>query len=73
MYIQVKAKNGQRVESITETKPGRFEVSIKERPERGLANKRILEMVREHFGGASKNVKIINGHHTKTKLIKIEE
>ena len=73
MYIQVKAKTGQRVESIAETKPGRFEVSIKQKPERGLANKRILEMVREHFGASAKNVKIINGYHTKTKLIKIEE
>ncbi len=73
MYIQVKAKTGQRIESITETKPGRFEISIKEKPERGLANKRILEIVRGHFSTVAKNVKIINGHHTKTKLIKIEE
>ncbi len=71
MYIRVIVKTGQRSESVNETGENRFAVSIREKPERGLANKRILELMRDYFKNPAGGVKIISGHHSHTKLIKI--
>jgi len=76
MYIHVKALTKQKKEYIKELKrdPGSgsgtcFEVSVKEKAENNAANKRIIEVLREHFG--KNNIKIVNGHKNPSKLISI--
>ena len=49
----------------------RFEIKVKEKAEKNLANKRIIEILAQYFGIKEKDVKIINGHHHQSKLISI--
>ena len=48
-------------------------MSVKEPAERGLANERVIEMVREYLKVYNKDVRIVSGHHSPGKIIKIEE
>jgi len=71
MYIKVRAKVAQRTEEVIQESADHYIISIKEKAERNMANKRILEIVRSLFPG--KSVRIINGHQSPGKLIAVDE
>ncbi len=71
MYIKVEVTLNQKKEKMTEIKPGHFELSVNAKAERGEANKRVLDLVREHFDNPKGGVKIINGHRSRVKLLKV--
>jgi uncharacterized protein YggU (UPF0235/DUF167 family) len=73
MYTKVTVNTGQRKEFITRLKENHYEISVREKPERNLANRRICEMLFDHFNHPTGGVKIINGHHSRVKLVKIGE
>lgn len=70
MYIHVKAKTRQKEEYIKPLKEGYFEVSVREKAEQNMANRRILELLKTHFN--CPKIKIINGHKSPSKLILID-
>jgi uncharacterized protein YggU (UPF0235/DUF167 family) len=70
MYIHVKARTKQKKEYIKELKEGYYEVSVREKPEKNLANKRILSIIKEKF--RKSNVKIVSGHKSNNKLRSVE-
>jgi len=70
VYIHVKTTPGARKESIEETKPLYFKISVREKAENNEANKRVIELLQEHF--KTKNVRIVNGHQSPSKLIFID-
>jgi len=70
MYIHVKARTGMKEEKTERISADHYEISVKEPAERNLANKRILEIVRRMHPGAQ--VRIINGHHSPSKLVSID-
>lgn len=70
MYIHIKVKTGQKREKIEKIKEDGFIVSVKEKPERNLANNRIIELFRTYF--KTKNVRIISGVHLPSKLLSID-
>ncbi len=49
----------------------RFEVRVKPKAERNLANQRVLELIAKYFEINKKDISIINGHHHPIKLLKI--
>ncbi len=71
MYIKVKAFPKSKQEEIKEVAEGRFEIKVKEKAEKNLANQRIIEIVASHFKVDKKDVRIINGHHHQSKLLSI--
>ena len=71
MYIHVKAKTNQKNEHIKPLKEGYFEVSVKEKAEKNMANKRILELLKTYLNKSK--MRIINGHHSPNKLISTED
>ena len=71
MYIKVRVIAGAKKEIITEESADHFKISVKEPAERNLANSRILEIFRAKFPG--KNVQIINGHHSPSKLLVVDD
>lgn len=71
MYIKVLVKAGQRAEKVIKESDDHFVISVREKAERNMANKRILEIVRDMFPGMS--VRIINGHQSPGKLIAVDE
>jgi uncharacterized protein YggU (UPF0235/DUF167 family) len=73
MFIKVKAHTGSKKESIIKKSEDAFEVFVKEKPERNLANKRILELIALKLKVAKNKVKIITGHHWPSKILEIIE
>lgn len=69
MYIKVRAKTNQRQEKVEVQSPTHFIVSVKEKPERNLANTRIVEIFQDRF--KTKNVRIIHGAHHPTKMLSV--
>ena len=72
MYIKVVVQTGARKESIHKTSVDHFKISVREKAERNMANKRILELIANHFKISTKKVRIINGHHHPHKLLIVE-
>lgn len=71
MYIRVKAKPSAKTEQIEKIKDNEFVVSVREPAERGEANKRICQLMHKYFDSPEGGVKIINGHQSNVKLLKV--
>lgn len=76
MYIHVKVLVNQKKESLSQIDENHFEISVKEKAERNLANTRVLKLIKYHFEATQKTpikrVKIVNGHHSRSKLLSVE-
>ena len=77
-YIHAKVTAGAREEKLLPRLAGQgksvdhFEVSVKEKAERNLANMRVLELVASYFKVPKNKVRIVNGHRHPSKLIVID-
>ena len=71
-YIHTKVTAGAKKENFIQKSEDHFEISVKEKAERNMANSRVLELVAEHFKVSVNKVRIVNGHHHPSKLIIIE-
>ena len=69
MYIKIVAKTGAKKESLTQKSKDHFEISVKEKAERNMANDKIIELVSLYFKVPIRKVRIINGHHHPHKLL----
>ena len=72
MYIHVKVSAGAKKEVFEEEKPGYFNVVVKEKAERNMANERVRELVALHFGLPVGKVRIISGHHHGKKILSVD-
>ena len=97
MYIKVKVTAGAKKEMIIKKSEDHFDISVKEPAERNLANKRVIELVRDYFKvynpvrgkklsvsarstpfesgpltGYNKEVRIVSGHHSPSKIISLD-
>ncbi|KKT01262.1 MAG: YggU family protein [Candidatus Nomurabacteria bacterium GW2011_GWF2_43_8] len=71
-YLHVKVSAGARRESFKQKSEDHFEISVREKAERNLANARVLELVASHFKVSVNKVRIVNGHHHPSKLLVVE-
>ena len=72
MYIHAKVLAGARKEELMKIKKDHYKISVKEPAERNLANKRVIELVANHFNLLSNQVRIINGHQSPSKLLSVD-
>ena len=72
MYIHAKVIAGARKENFKKNSEDHFEISVREKAERNLANTRVLALVAEHFKVPKSKVRIVNGHRHPSKLIVVE-
>ncbi len=72
-YIHVKVTAGAGKEFFKKKNEDHFEISVKEKAERNMANTKIVELLAEHFKISISRVRIINGHHHPSKLLIIED
>lgn len=72
MYIHVKVKADAKREDFKKVSEDHFEISVKEPAERNLANGRVVELLSAHFGLSKGKIRIINGHHSTSKLISVD-
>lgn len=69
MYIHVKVIPGSKKEEVVESKPGYFSMKIKEKAESNMANDRVIKILQDKF--STKNVRLINGHQSPSKLFTV--
>jgi uncharacterized protein YggU (UPF0235/DUF167 family) len=73
MYIKVIAHTNSKKEKIEEKKKDCFEIWVKEKSERNMANSRIIKVLAGYFKISSAKIRIINGHKRPNKLLAIDE
>ncbi|MEK7148558.1 MAG: DUF167 domain-containing protein [Patescibacteria group bacterium] len=73
MYIRVRVAADAKKESFVKSASDSFLISVKKPAEQNLANKRVLELIAEHFGIVSKQIRIISGHHSPGKILSIPD
>ena len=71
MYIKVKVQAGAKKEVVTKKSKDNYTLSVKEPAERNMANKRVCEVMASLFKVSVKNVRIINGHQSPSKMLSI--
>ncbi len=71
MYIKVRVYPKSKKEELKKLSENRFEIKVKEKAERNIANKRIIQILAEYFKVDYKEIKIVNGYHSPSKLISI--
>ncbi len=72
MFIKINVKTGAKKESVKKISDDKLEISVKEPAEKGLANERVLELVREHLKEYNvKEVRLVSGHHSPHKIISV--
>lgn len=72
-YIKVRVMPGAKKESVTKVNEDTLKIDVREKPERNLANRRIVEIVAKEYGVGTNRVQIINGHTSRSKIISIRE
>ena len=71
MLIKVRVTPDARAEKVVKKADDLYVVSVRESAERGQANERILELLKEKYPG--KSVRIVSGHLKPGKIIEIGE
>lgn len=71
MYIKVKVIASARKEIIDKVSDDHYNLSVKEKAERNMANSRVCEIIAAELGVSRDAVRIINGHHSPSKLLSI--
>jgi len=72
IYIRIKVTAGARKESFFNKSKDHFEISVKEKAERNIANTRVLELVAYHFKVPVSKARIINSHQHPSKLLMVD-
>lgn len=72
MYIKIRVKTEAKLEKLIKKTKDHFEISVREKPEMNMANKRISEMVAKHFVVPVGKVRIVSGHHSPSKILSVE-
>jgi uncharacterized protein YggU (UPF0235/DUF167 family) len=73
MYVRVAVYPSAKRESFIEQGPHRFEVKVKEPAERNLANKRIKELLAEHYKTTEQKVRLVSGHQNSRKIFAVPD
>jgi len=71
MFIKIKVYPCCKTEEIIKKSEDSYEIKIKEKPEKGLANKAIISALAVYFGMPEKNIRIIKGFKERNKIIEI--
>ena len=73
MYIKVRAHPASKRESVEQKGETQFEIWVKEKAERNMANRRICQIVAEKLGVLPRDVRIISGHQSPSKMLSVEK
>ncbi|MFA5830857.1 MAG: DUF167 domain-containing protein [Candidatus Paceibacterota bacterium] len=72
MYIKVKVTAGTKKEKLERISSDHFEVSVKEKAERNMANRRVIELIADFFDVPSGKARIVTGHHSPGKILDVD-
>jgi len=72
MYIKVIARAGSKKEVVLKKDETKYEISIKEKAERNMANDRIRQILSEIFMLPKSKIRLISGHHSPSKMYSVD-
>ncbi len=70
--IKVKVGAGAKSEKVEEVGDGAFRIRVTEPPDKGKANKRVLELVAKHFDVSTLSVRLVSGNTYREKVIEVD-
>ena len=71
MLIKVKVFPRTKKEKIVKKEKDSFEIFVREKPEKGLANQRVKEILASYFNLSENRIKLIKGGKSKNKIFEI--
>ncbi len=71
MYLKVIVIAGARKENIENVKDGVLQISVREPASGNHANTRVREIIANRVGVSLSQVRILTGHHSRSKMISI--
>lgn len=73
MLIKVKVKSNAKKEEIKKIEENFYEVRTTAVPEKGKANKKVIEIISKYLKIPKSRIRILKGETSKEKLIKIDD
>ena len=73
MKINVKVKPGGKQEKIDEVDKNNFVIWLKEKPDKGMANKGLIKLLKKYFKVPISNIQIQSGFKSRNKVVEIEK
>jgi uncharacterized protein YggU (UPF0235/DUF167 family) len=71
MYIKVRVQTGAKKEVCTQLGNHAFVIAVKEKAKQNLANRRVLAIIAAHYQTNPQAVRIVSGHHSPSKMLKL--
>ncbi len=71
MLIKVKVFPNSKKEEIIKKSEDGFEIKVKEKPERGLANKRVIRILSSYFKTPESEIRLVKGFRERNKIFEI--
>jgi len=72
MFINIKVLTNAAKNQITKQGKGQYLVKVTATPERGKANKRVMELISEYFDVAKMDILIVKGKYHSKKTLNIQ-
>jgi len=72
MYIKVRVVAGAKKEDFKRKDENTFLISVKEKAERNMANRRVCELISLFFKVPINKVHIVNGHQSPSKILSVD-
>lgn len=72
MYIKVRVIPESKEESVVKKTNDHYIVSVREKAEFNLANRRVVELIAREYLTVPAKVRIISGHHSRSKILSID-
>lgn len=73
MKLTVRVRANAKHTTVEELPDGSYRVSVLAAPERGRANRAVVDALANHFGIAPSRVAILAGHTARTKIVEVSE
>ena len=71
MHIKVRVKTGAKNESFKKVSDDHYEISVREKPDLNMANKRVLALMSRALKLPVARIRMIKGHHSPSKILSI--
>ena len=71
MFIKASVIAGAKKEAFEKVSETHFKIAVKEPAKQNLANTRVRELIARHFALPIAKIRIVNGHHSPSKLLSI--
>jgi uncharacterized protein YggU (UPF0235/DUF167 family) len=73
MYLKLHLTPAAKRDQVTRVSADKFAISVKEKAEGNMANKKALDILAEYLGVRAASIRIVSGHHAPHKIISIRD